>query len=92
MKINLLKVKVKASLFQAEAQEENLAKLIGNLIYTRAKDAEQANLALRMFNADGDIEITETERQVLLSVVSELIWAYKEPLMNILENTNQKIN
>ncbi len=86
MKINLCKVEVKSSLI-APTKEENLNPLIAEHIYKTCSTLEEKLFAEKMFKCDGEMEITETERQLILSKINDFYYWLKDPIIKILENS-----
>ena len=64
MKINLTQIKVKPSLLEEE-KVLDVQKVIADLIWRECgkDDIAKANFALKLFNAPGEIEITDSEKQ-----------------------------
>ena len=70
MKINLTKLKVRPSLLEEE-KVVDVQKTIADLIWKECgrDDIAKANFALKLFNAPGDIEITDTEKQYIEAIL-----------------------
>ena len=70
MKINLTQIKVKPSLLEEE-KVLDVQKVIADLIWRECgkDDIAKANFALKLFNAPGEIEITDTEKQYIESIL-----------------------
>ena len=70
MKINLTQIKVKPSLLEEE-KVLDVQKTIADLIWRECgkEDIAKANFALKLFNAPGEIEITDTEKQYIEAVL-----------------------
>ena len=70
MKINLTQIKVRPSLLEEE-KVLNVQKTIADLIWRECgkEDIAKANFALKLFNAPGEIEITDTEKQYIEAVL-----------------------
>ena len=66
MKINLTQIKVKPSLLEEE-KVLDVQKVIADLIWRECSkdDIAKANFALKLFNAPGEIEITDSEKQYI---------------------------
>ena len=64
MKINLTQIKVKPSLLEEE-KVLDVQKVIADLIWRECgkDDIAKADFALKLFNAPGEIEITDSEKQ-----------------------------
>ena len=70
MKINLTQIKVRPSLLEEE-KVLDVQKTIADLIWRECgkEDIAKANFALKLFNAPGEIEITDTEKQYIEAVL-----------------------
>ena len=70
MKINLTQIKVRPSLLEEE-KVLDIQKTIADLIWRECgkEDIAKANFALKLFNAPGEIEITDTEKQYIEAVL-----------------------
>lgn len=70
MKINLTQIKVRPSLLEEE-KVLDVQKTIADLIWRECgkEDIAKANFALKLFNALGEIEITDIEKQYIESVL-----------------------
>lgn len=70
MKINLTKLKVRPSLLEEE-RVVDVQKTIADLIWKECgrDDIAKASFALKLFNAPGDIEITDTEKQYIEAIL-----------------------
>lgn len=70
MKINLTQIKVRPSLLEEE-KVLDVQKTIADLIWRECgkEDIAKANFALKLFNASGEIEITDTEKQYIEAVL-----------------------
>ena len=70
MKINLTQLKVRPSLLEEE-KVLDVQKTIADLIWRECgkEDIAKANFALKLFNAPGEIEITDTEKQYIESIL-----------------------
>lgn len=70
MKINLTQIKVRPSLLEEE-KVLDVQKTIADLIWRECgkEDIAKANFALKLFNAPGEIEITDIEKQYIESVL-----------------------
>ena len=70
MKINLTQIKVKPSLLEEE-KVLDVQKVIADLIWRECgkEDIAKANFALKLFNAPGEIEITDIEKQYIEAVL-----------------------
>ena len=76
MKINLTQIKVKPSLLEEE-KVLDVQKVIADLIWRECgkDDIAKANFALKLFNAPGEIEITDSEKQYIeASLVNAKYW------------------
>ena len=70
MKINLTQIKVRPSLLEEE-KILDVQKTIADLIWRECgkEDIAKANFALKLFNAPGEIEITDIEKQYIEAVL-----------------------
>ena len=70
MKINLTQIKVRPSLLEEE-KVLDVQKTIADLIWRECgkEDIAKANFALKLFNAPGEIEITDTEKQYIEAIL-----------------------
>ena len=70
MKINLTQINVRPSLLDEE-KVLDVQKTIADLIWRECgkEDIAKANFALKLFNAPGEIEITDTEKQYIEAVL-----------------------
>lgn len=70
MKINLTKLKVRPSLLEEE-RVVDVQKTIADLIWKECgrEDIAKASFALKLFNAPGDIEITDIEKQYIEAIL-----------------------
>ena len=70
MKINLTQIKVRPSLLEEE-KVLDVQKTIADLIWRECgkEDIAKANFALKLFNAPGEIEITDIEKQYIEAVL-----------------------
>ena len=70
MKINLTQIKVRPSLLEEE-KVLDVQKTIADLIWRECgkEDIAKANFALKLFNAPGEIEITDAEKQYIEAVL-----------------------
>ena len=70
MKINLTQIKVRPSLLEEE-KVLDVQKTIADLIRRECgkEDIAKANFALKLFNAPGEIEITDIEKQYIEAVL-----------------------
>ena len=70
MKINLTQIKVRPSLLEEE-KVLDVQKTIADLIWRECgkEDIAKANFALKLFNAPGEIEITDVEKQYIEAVL-----------------------
>ena len=70
MKINLTQIKVRPSLLEEE-KVLDVQKTIADLIWRECgkEDIAKANFALKLFNALGEIEITDIEKQYIEAVL-----------------------
>lgn len=76
MKINLTQLKVRPSLLEEE-KVLDVQKTIADLIWKECgkDDIAKANFALKLFNAPGEIEITDSEKQYIeASLVNAKYW------------------
>ena len=76
MKINLTQIKVKPSLLEEE-KVLDVQKVIADLIWRECgkDDIAKADFALKLFNAPGEIEITDSEKQYIeASLVNSKYW------------------
>ena len=70
MKINVTQIKVRPSLLEEE-KVLDVQKTIADLIWRECgkEDIAKANFALKLFNAPGEIEITDIEKQYIEAVL-----------------------
>jgi hypothetical protein len=82
-KINLTAVVVRPDLF-SEAKPINVAKDLGNLIHFNAQDIDVMRFGDRLFDSEGEIEVSDAELDIIRKHVPMLkAWA-QLPILEIL--------
>ena len=83
-KINLTNLQARPDLF-AEPKAYNAAKDLGNLIHFNAQDIDVMRFGDRLFDAEGEIEVTDQELEIIRRHVPMLkAWA-QLPILEILK-------
>lgn len=73
--INLAAVTARPSLFE-DAKTVNLARDLGNIIYFNASTIPDLRFGERLFDSEGEIEVTDEELQLIKNAVPSLLaWA-----------------
>lgn len=85
MKIDLTKVQVQPSLLN-EPKEVDVHKIVADLIWKDCArvDISKANFALKLFNTEGEIEITDEEKQYILDIGNQLKFWLAQGIENVL--------
>ncbi len=79
-KINLTAVTARPSLFE-EAKEVNLARDLGNYIHFHASTIPDMRFGDRLFDAAGEIEVTDQEIKLIRDAIPSLLaWAQEAAL------------
>lgn len=89
MKVNLTQVMVKPSLKLEEPVALNVGKELAEIIYSSSKTLEHTLFAERLYKAEGEIEVSETERQLMLSHIDTFMYWARKPLTDILEGKGE---
>jgi hypothetical protein len=84
MKVNFTKLKVRPSLNAGEI-EVNANQEIGEMAYQSSSTLAQSSLSEKIYNAKGDIEISESDRVFLLSVAKKFKFWMQKSIIDILE-------
>lgn len=84
MKVNFCKVRIRPSLMTEEIIEQDFTKLIADAIWRNARGVEEADFAMRLFHAGGELEITDAEKRIIESVLGDFLWFAQEGIKNIL--------
>lgn len=83
MKANF-NIKVRPSLF-GEAIEHDFTKEIANAIWQSARELKEADLALRLFRSEGEVELTPEEVNIVKAAVANFAWFAKSEILKVLE-------
>lgn len=83
MKVNFTKVKVRPSLFEDEVVND-YQKQLANIVWQNAQTVEEGNFALRLFNAPGDLEISDSEADILARMIATAPMWQRQPVLEIL--------
>ena len=65
LKVNLTAVPAQQSLKAGKVELFNVAKEIGDYIYQNTQDPEEFKFAIRLFNTEGEIELTDVELEIV---------------------------
>lgn len=66
IKLDLTSVPARQSLKSDQIENFNIAKEIGDYIYQNTRDTDEYTFAIRLFNAEGEIELTDTELELVV--------------------------
>lgn len=87
MKVSF-KVKAQPSLM-VEAREIDFTKEVANAIWQTAKGCAEADFALKLFNSNGEIEVTDEQRGFIRNAVAGFAWWAKKPILEAMGETIQ---
>lgn len=69
---------------EGNAHEQNVAKVIGNLIFNMADDVAEHDLGIKIYHSEGAIDIDENEEKILRKYLLSLKYNLKTSITNLL--------
>lgn len=87
MKVNFTKLKVRPSLMTEETEEMDLTKEVANALWQVARNAEEADFALKVLHSEGDIEIDGKQAEKITEATNAFAWFAKQPILEQLNKT-----
>jgi len=84
MKINLTQVTLKPTIAGPEVTK-NLTREVAEAIYQDAKTLAATSFALRLFNAEGEIEISEEEKGFIETAIRMFKYWVQAPILDMLK-------
>lgn len=70
IKLDLTSVPARQSLKSDQIENFNIAKEIGDYIYQNTRNTDEYTFAIKLFNAEGEIELTDTELELIINTTS----------------------
>ena len=91
MKVNFSKVKITSSLARGE-EVVDLRQFIGDVAYQNAKSLENDIFARKIYDSkeDESIDVSEQEKEYLLTTSKNYSWGLQSALNNLLDNKTQE--
>lgn len=92
IKLDLTSVPARQSLKSDQIENFNVAKEIGDYIYQNTRNTDEYNFAIKLFNAEGEIELADTEFELFVNATSILpVWlnvAISQVIREAIERTS----
>jgi len=81
MKVNFTQLKCRPQL-KGEEIKVNFGQQIGEAIYQQAKSLKDVKLANRIYDAEGEIELTDDEKAVVKTAAENFLWWAKYAILS----------